>query len=136
MGTGDDVGSNQAVTDALTGISAGTHCCIHRTCFAAHHHGDVAAARRAVEAAGLATAFAAGDWAAAAGRALGAAAGGVELAAAAAATDVELAAAAAGAGLAAAAPLVVDLGVGVAMAQKYGGWSDDRSIGQLATRAS
>ena len=40
-------------------------------------------ARRAVEAAGLATAFAAGDWAAAAGRALGAAAGGVELAAAA-----------------------------------------------------
>ena len=94
-------------------------------------------ARRAVEAAGLATAFAAGDWAAAAGRAVGAAAGGVELAAAAAATDVvELAAAAAGAGLAAAAPLVVDLGVGVAMAQEYGGWSDDRSIGQLATRAT
>ena len=93
-------------------------------------------ARRAVEAAGLATAFAAGGWAAAAGRALGAAAGGVELAAAAAATGVELAAAAAGAGLAAAAPLVVDLGVGVAMAQKYGGWSDNRSIGQRATRAT
>ena len=78
-------------------------------------------ARRAVEAAGLATAFAAG---------------GVELAAAAAATGVELAAAAAGADLAVAAPLVVDLGVGVAMAQEYGGWSDDRSIGQRATRAT
>ena len=93
-------------------------------------------ARRAVEAAGLATAFAAGGWAAAAGRALGAAAGGVELATAAAATGVELAAATAVAGLAAAAPLVVDLGVGVAMAQEYGGWSDDRSIGQRATRST
>ena len=77
-------------------------------------------ARPAVEAAGLATtAFAA------AGRALGAAAGGVELAAAPAATGLELAAAGVG-DLAAAAPLGVDLGVGMAMAQKYGGWSDNR----------
>jgi len=92
-------------------------------------------ARRAVEAAGLATAFAAVGWAAAAGRALGAAAGGLELAAAALATGVELAVAAAGADLAASAPLGVDLGVGVAMAQGYGGWRDDRSIGQRATRS-
>jgi hypothetical protein len=93
-------------------------------------------ARRAVEAAGLATAFAAGGWDAAAGRALGAAADGVEVAAAAAAAGVEVAAAAAGADLAATAPLVVGLGVGVAMAQEYGGWSNDKSIGQRATRTA
>ena len=93
-------------------------------------------ARRAGESVGWATACAAGDGAAAAGRAVGAAAGGVELAAGAAATGVGVAAAAAGGGLAGAAQRVVDLGVGVAMAQEYGGWSDDRSIGQLATRTT
>ena len=93
-------------------------------------------ARRAVEATGLATAFAAVGLAAAAERALRGSAEGLELAAAAPATGMELVAAAAGTDLAAAAPLGVDWGVGVAMAQGYGGWKDDRSNGQRATRAS
>ena len=44
MGAGNDVGSHQAIANALTGISTGANGSIHSTGLTPNHHGDVTTA--------------------------------------------------------------------------------------------